>query len=700
MTSGAVEAPRTPDLEIRSFTPGSDWVTLHRGLAGRGYRPVLLETLGAPGYSFLAWNPAAVVRVVRSGVDASFRPGVDLPHPARDPARVLSYCERLVRQFRTPSLRGADGRVPFVGGWAGCVSYEWAAAQEGPSRPLPNGVPALWLGLYDRLLVGPPSGDPYLVVHTNVGHGTAAGAMREVRRAERDGSAAGSEARHLPGRPVAEFARPDFEAAVRRVRGLIRAGDVYQVNVAQRYRVDGVDPWVTYRGMRNRNPSPFAGLLTTELGSVASSSPERVVSVAPTPDGRRRATTRPIAGTRPRGPGDQDRRNERSLRASSKERAEHTMLVDLGRNDLGRVCSNGTVEVDEWFTVERYSHVMHLVSNVTGDLRPDAGATELYRALLPGGSVSGTPKIRATEVIADVEPVPRGEFTGSFTYLSFDGGLDANLLIRSAFFPGGVPTAYVYAGAGIVHASDPAREWKETCLKAAAVLEAIGGVRSRGFPWAPPRRLRSWSPTVPEHQHPDCRVLLIDNYDSFTFNLAQYLGALGAAVEVVRNDRATVAELRSRAPTHLVVSPGPGRPEDAGVSIEAVRAFEGTPILGVCLGHQSIVSAYGGVVGEAPVPFHGKSSDVRCVSRGGPDDLLAGLRSPLRVARYHSLVARSVPDVLEVTACTEDGLVMAVQHRDRPTYGVQFHPESILTDGGMRLLDRFLGLTGSGPVAT
>ncbi|EQD38049.1 para-aminobenzoate synthase component I, partial [mine drainage metagenome] len=176
------------------------------------------------------------------------------------------------------------------------------------------------------------------------------------------------------------------------------------------------------------------------------------------------------------------------LRRSPKERAEHTMLVDLARNDLGRVARSGSVEVDEWLTVERYSHVMHLVSNVRGVLGAGVGLPELFRALLPGGSVTGTPKIRATEIIAELEPVPRGPYTGSMGYVGFDGRMDLNLLIRSAFFGPGRSPACVYAGAGIVEDSRPAREWAEVQSKAAVLLEALQGRRSRGRAWAPPRR--------------------------------------------------------------------------------------------------------------------------------------------------------------------------------------------------------------------
>ncbi|MGP8078012.1 MAG: chorismate-binding protein [Thermoplasmata archaeon] len=680
-------------VELAPFVLSTPFPSLHRTLARRAPGTCLLETLGSPGVSILVWNPAATIRLAAGRVHVEARPGVELPTPPTNGARLPTYLEAVLDRYRTAASPGAPAPLPFLGGLVGIVGYEWAAAQEGPDRPRAQGVPDLWFGLYDRALVQLTGGSAWLLSVPSIRGAGLPEVRRELFDAQRAATipTAGSRPRSA-SRVVSDFPREAFETAVRDVRRRIRSGSVYQVNLAQRMRASGVDPWALYESLRVRNPSPFSGLVVTGDFTLVSASPERVLRVDPDGRGGRTAVTRPIAGTRPRAAGTQDVRNERSLRASPKERAEHTMLVDLGRNDLGRVCSMGSVEVDEWFTVERYSHVMHLVSNVRGRLRPDAGVAELFRALLPGGSVTGTPKIRATEIIAELEPVPRGAYTGSLAYLSLGGEIDASLLIRSAFFPHGGREAHVYAGSGIVHASDPAREWNETRHKAAVLLEAIGGESPRGFPWAAPRRSRSWIPPLPRHAHPGRRVLLIDNYDSFTHNLAQYLAALGAEVTVVRNDATSLRGLRARAPTHVVLSPGPGRPSEAGITEGAVRAFEGTPILGVCLGHQSIIEAYGGEVGEAPIPYHGKSSQVYRVLDLGERDILAGLPTPADVARYHSLVARRVPASLRVTARTVDGLVMAVQHDTFPTYGVQFHPESILTEGGMEILDRFLAV--------
>ncbi len=662
-------------------------------LSASGPGSVLLETGGPPGTQLLVWDPAATFALVDGTPTIRADPNVDLPRRPRTAAEMIPFLDRVVRSYSVPRS-GREGRLPaFVGGLVGFLSYEWAAAQEGPRSAALAGFPELWFGLYDRALVRCPGSPVELVVNPAL-RGADPRRVRQSLGRPRRSAAPARQLAPAPGggRPDVEasWSREGFENAVREVRHRIRRGDLYQVNLALQLRSPRVDPWQLYRALSVRNPSPFAGYLQGDGFTLVSGSPERVLRTGVDTPGGRTVETRPIAGTRPRGRGADDGRNERSLRRSPKERAEHTMLVDLARNDLGRVALPGSVEVDEWLSVERYSHVMHLVSNVRGRLGPGVGLPELFRALLPGGSVTGTPKIRATEVIAELEPVPRGPYTGSMGYVGLDGRMDLNLLIRSAFFGPGRSPALTYAGAGIVEDSRPDREWAEVQRKAAVLLEALQGRRSRGRAWAPPRRSASWCPPFPPHQHPGARVLLIDNYDSFTYNLAQYLTALGARVDVVRNDAESTSALRARRPTHLVLSPGPGRPSEAGVTCAAVRAFEGTPILGVCLGHEAIVEVYGGHLGIAPRRMHGKTSRIRVTPLGRGRGPMRGLPETFEAARYHSLVAREVPSVLEVTARSDAGEIMAVQHAKWPTYGVQFHPESLRTPQGMRLLDGFL----------
>ncbi|MDH4327320.1 MAG: anthranilate synthase component I family protein [Nitrospira sp.] len=263
---------------------------------------------------------------------------------------------------------------------------------------------------------------------------------------------------------------------VRRCQDYIAAGDIYQANLSHRFTVRGGSfppqselqrDLLAYSRLRTLNPSPFSGLLRLDHTSLISSSPERLVRL----DGRR-ADTRPIAGTRPRGKdAAADLRLESELRSNEKERAEHIMLVDLERNDLGRVCDFGSVQVDELMTLERYSHVNHLVSHVGGTLRSNATGFDLLRALFPGGTITGVPKIRCMEIIEELEPVRRGPYTGSMGYLSWSGDLDFNILIRTLAIRNG--TGHLQVGAGIVADSDPAREYEETIHKAQAFLSAF-----------------------------------------------------------------------------------------------------------------------------------------------------------------------------------------------------------------------------------
>jgi anthranilate synthase/aminodeoxychorismate synthase-like glutamine amidotransferase len=685
--------PRSVSYSGVSVSPvdlGASLAELYPILTRRRQGSGLLETLGPDGPSVLAWDPAVTVHLGPLSVLVRSDPRVALGGVPRTRAQVPAFLDRLVGRFRVE--RPEDGSVvpAFLGGLLGFVGYEWAASQEGPDSARLSGFPDMWFGLFDRAVVRTPGGASQVIVVPSIRGADPAATRRQVVSASAHAHAIRGAALSVQ-RFTTSWTRADFEGAVREVRRRIRLGEVYQVNLALQLRALGIDPWQLYLDLRERNPSPFAGFLEGGGVALASASPERVLRVSGTSAGPRSVETRPIAGTRPRDSGARDALNERALRRSPKERAEHTMLVDLSRNDLGRVCSLGTVEVDEWLTVERYSHVMHLVSNVRGCLPPHVGIPKLFQALLPGGSVTGTPKIRATEIIAELEPVPRGPFTGSMGYVSLDGQMDFNLLIRSAFFPRSGGEALVCAGAGIVQDSRPEREWKEVQAKAAVLLEAASGTPSRGFGWSPPRRYASWKPPAPSHHHARRNVLLIDNYDSFTYNLAQYLSMLGARVRVARNDAEALGTLRSWNPTHVVLSPGPGRPEESGVTVPAVRAFEGTPLLGVCLGHQAIVEAYGGSIGTARLPIHGKSSTIHCVGGAGGVGILQDLAPSFQAARYHSLVARTVPDELRVTATTADGEVMAVQHREFPTYGVQFHPESLRTERGMTILDRFLG---------
>jgi anthranilate synthase component 1 len=264
------------------------------------------------------------------------------------------------------------------------------------------------------------------------------------------------------------LSRDAFLAMVRTVQEHITAGDVIQTVISQPFVLQpSPDPWFLYRAQRYVNPSPYMFFMELDDRILVGSSPETMVRLE-----NGVATLRPIAGTRPRGATEQeDRRLADELLKDPKERAEHLMLVDLGRNDLGRVAETGTVQVTDLMVVERYSHVMHLVSNITCDLRRDADAWDLLRATFPAGTLTGAPKIRAMEIIAALEPAPRGPYGGAVGYISFTGNMDLAITIRTACLQNGTMT--VQTGAGIVADSIPEREYEETVNKAKAMLKAV-----------------------------------------------------------------------------------------------------------------------------------------------------------------------------------------------------------------------------------
>jgi para-aminobenzoate synthetase component 1 len=280
-----------------------------------------------------------------------------------------------------------------------------------------------------------------------------------------------------PHRVQLSWDQAAFEQAVQTAQAYIRAGDVFQVNLSLRFETaTPATPWQVYRTLRQINPSPFASYWQTPWGAVVSCSPERLVQLR-----GRQAQTRPIAGTRPRGltPA-QDQQLAAELLSNRKERAEHIMLVDLERNDLGRVCQWGSVQVNELMGLERYSHVMHLVSNVVGTLRADCSVADLVAAMFPGGTITGCPKVRCMEIIEELEPLRRSLFYGSCGYLDWRGNLDLNIFIRTLLMapiePSPTATYQVWGqvGAGIVADSDPGREWLESLQKARAQLLSLG----------------------------------------------------------------------------------------------------------------------------------------------------------------------------------------------------------------------------------
>ncbi|WP_407538622.1 chorismate-binding protein [Deinococcus radiomollis] len=499
----------------------------------------------------------------------------------------------------------------------------------------------------------------------------------------------------------------DYPAGVLAVQRNILAGEVYQVNLSRGVRASASgSPVAAYLRLRQDNPSPY--MAYAELGGevIVSCSPERLVRWQGDTGRGDTVSARPIAGTRARGAtAVQDAELEQELLTDPKEAAEHLMLTDLIRHDLGWLSRPGTVNVPEYRSVERYSHVMHLVSEVQGTARPGLDMAQVLRATFPGGTITGAPKRRVMQEIAALEPGPRGWYTGSLGIVS-GAKAELNILIRTAVFtPIGTVfaplsaaagettwTVSVRAGAGVVMDSDPGRETRETELKAQALLEVLSGQRERqpaapsvtpGRPWSPP--------AVHSPRHSPLKVLLLDNFDSFTQNLAHDLAAHGAEV-LLRSNAAPLPELQALRPDAVLVGPGPGTPQSSGVTLPLTRACleRSIPLLGVCLGHQALGEALGGRVVRAAQALHGMPEAVQHSGRG----LFAGVPQGAVFTRYHSLILDGLPPEVRVTATSQAGEVMALEVRGAAAWGVQFHPESLLSEYGRTLLGNWLTLAG------
>src|SRR3954462_1612542 len=409
-------------------------------------------------WSFLGVAPRTVMRLESGRYDAPY-------------GAVAQELER----YRLAPL---EGLPPFSGGAVGIFGYDLVRSAEptvGEPNPDEVGVPDLALMVSD-VLVAFDHFTHTVTVLANVfvegdleaRYEEAGAAIVDVRERLSEPVPRAVAGVREPPQYVSNMGADGFARAVDRVKEYIRAGDAYQVVPSQRWSADApVEPFSVYRGLRAINPSPYMYFLVFEDYQIAGSLLEAFVSVT-----GRRATQRPIAVTRPRaGTVEEDMRVAEELLADEKERAEHVMLVDLGRNDLGRVCEYGSVNVDELMAVETYSHVMHIVSSVSGTLRAEVTAMDALRASLPAGTLSGAPKIRAMQIIDELESVKRGPYGGAVGYLSYSGDLDACIYIRSAVFKDG--RMHVQAGGGIVADSDPAYEVRETEAKAGAVLAAV-----------------------------------------------------------------------------------------------------------------------------------------------------------------------------------------------------------------------------------
>ncbi len=453
-------------------------VSAYRKLAAGPYSYLFESVQGGEKwgrYSILGL-PARCVIEVRGRVVRFLRDGVvQSEETVADP---LAWIEQYRKQQR---IAPREGLPAFIGGLVGYFGYDTVRYIEpkladGMSKEDPLGTPDILLMVSEEVLVFDNlSNRLHLIVLADPAQAEAyAEGKVRLDALEKKLSAGLPESAAHVAREVVEddfvsgFSEQGFLSAVARIKEYVAAGDVMQVVLAQRMQIAyQAPPLDLYRALRSLNPSPYMFFLDLGDFHVVGSSPEILTRVE---DGV--VTVRPIAGTRRRGKDlAEDLALEAELLADPKERAEHLMLIDLGRNDVGRVAQTGTVQVTEEMRIERYSHVMHIVSNVEGQLKPDLCAMDVLRATFPAGTVSGAPKIRAMEIIDELEPVKRGVYAGAVGYLSWNGNLDTAIAIRTAVIKDGMLS--IQAGAGVVHDSVPRLEWKETMNKGRAVFRAV-----------------------------------------------------------------------------------------------------------------------------------------------------------------------------------------------------------------------------------
>ena len=451
--------PFVHELSADAITP----VAAFAALAREGEEAFLFESVergeNVGRYSFVGFEPRRNLRFDRGGVDP-----VGILNGELVPLRVY----------------GEDKLPPFFGGAVGYFGYgigSWTERIPDTCTDDLN-VPDAKLLFFDNVVVFDHVRQKLFVIANVFSSDSKASPEDARKRLERAVSRL-REARvdlldfSVPVPPAdfkSTYERSEFESMVRDAKEEIVAGEIFQIVVSQRWQTEfaEADALTLYRALRSVNPSPYMFLLRTSECTLVGASPEMLVRVT-----SRRVETRPIAGTRPRGrsAGD-DAELAQSLLDDPKENAEHLMLVDLGRNDLGRVCTSGSVEVTAFRRVERYSHVMHLVSDVEGTLRDDRSPVDAFLSAFPAGTVSGAPKIRAMELVDRFEKTRRGPYAGAVAYVGFSGNLDSCIAIRTIVLANG--QAYVQAGAGIVYDSDPAKEFEETVNKSAALRYSVG----------------------------------------------------------------------------------------------------------------------------------------------------------------------------------------------------------------------------------
>jgi anthranilate synthase len=476
---------------------------------------------------------------------------------------------------------------------------------------------------------------------------------------------------------VSDHTPEQYMAKVETVREGMRQGNYYEVVLRQTFEAPFAGrPSELFERIHRSSPSPYQFLLQMGEEQLVGASPEMFVRV----EGDQ-VETCPIAGTARRS-GDplRDAESIRDLLNSTKEESELTMCSDVDRNDKSRVCIPGSVRVIGRRLIESYAGLFHTVDHVKGTLKEGFDSLDAFLTHMWAVTVIGAPKKAAAQAIEDLENDARGWYGGAVGMLNLNGDINTGITIRTVHLKNGV--AKYAAGATLLYDSDPRSEDEECRLKATNFFRALYPALAVGPEMREPRRVGE-----------GVKLLLVDNDDCFIHTLANYARQTGAEVSTYRSHAAIEAIERTK-PDIVLISPGPARPSDFGVP-ELVRHLAkcGIATFGVCLGLQGIVEAFGGKLDVLEYPMHGKGSQVQHHGRG----VFHGLPSPFRVGRYHSLYAdrESFPACLEITAESEDGIIMGVRHRDLPIEAVQFHPESILTlerDCGLRLMENMIEL--------
>lgn len=434
-------------LSIYSKIRGSNSFILHSSMADK--------SLGR--YSFIGFDPYLTIKSKNKDVYINGK------HIIGNPIKILKKKISLFKSIRH------DGLPLYFGGAVGYFSYETANFFEKLPRAAKDDInaPDIYFSFFDKSIIYDHFKKEITIVVLGNDYDKLLSKLSEIKN-------------NIMAKPKpidkkiqcealrSNFSKLEYIAAINKIEDYIKAGDTFQVNLSQRLEAEiSADPLTLYKNLAKINPSPFSALLEFDEIKIISSSPERLVRLE-----NGIVNTRPIAGTRPRGKTkEEDLKLEKELLSSEKERAEHTMLVDLERNDIGKVCDYGSVKLTEAMAIEKYSHVMHLVSNIQGKLHKSKDRFDLLKAVFPGGTITGCPKIRTMEIIDELEPNARGPYTGSLGYFNFAGDMDFNIIIRTLIMKGN--KIYTHAGGGIVADSVPEEEYKETLYKAQAMIKAV-----------------------------------------------------------------------------------------------------------------------------------------------------------------------------------------------------------------------------------